>query len=147
MKSFDYEAVTYDAAAYCVECLPEGVDVDSEEVSPIFADAEVAAAVVCDACGAEHDYMNIRRLSFPHVDEVTRALANVRKVIDGECDVRLQVYEDGDWAIRYGLSDYDQDHQGYWGASSIDADTSDEALRYTAIDLIDEAEEQYSAAS
>lgn len=35
------------------------------------------------------------------------------------CDVRLQVYPDGAWAIRVGLSDYDLDHLGFWGASCI----------------------------
>lgn len=35
------------------------------------------------------------------------------------CDVRLQVYPDGAWAVRVGLSDYDQDHRGFWGASCI----------------------------
>ena len=38
MKSFDYEAVVYDGAVYCVDCCP--VDVESEDVSPIFADQE-----------------------------------------------------------------------------------------------------------
>lgn len=146
MKSYDYEAVTYDGAAYCVECLPEGVTSSDEEVSPIFADAEVDAAVVCDACGSIHDYMNVRGLQFPHVDAIAKALANVRKVIDGECDVRLQVYDNGDWAIRYGSADYDQDHRGYWGASAIDTGTTDEDLRYTAIDLLDQAEEQHALA-
>ncbi len=59
MKSYDYDAVTYDGAVYCVECLPKGVDVDDEEVHPIFASEEVESSQVCDACGAEHDYMNI----------------------------------------------------------------------------------------
>lgn len=57
MKSFDFDAVVYDGAEYCVECCP--VDVDSDDVSPIFADAEMDRSVVCDACGAEHDYMTI----------------------------------------------------------------------------------------
>ena len=147
MKSYDYEAVVYDGAEYCAECLPEGVSVNDEEVSPIFADAEVDRPVVCDACGTVHDYMNVRGLEFPKVAEVAAVLANVRRTIDGECDVRLQVYDDGSWAVRFGLSDYDQDHQGYWGASAINADTSDEDLRYTAIDLLDQAEEQHAASN
>ena len=35
------------------------------------------------------------------------------------CDVRLQVYEDGTWALRTGESDYDQDHRGFWGAGAF----------------------------
>lgn len=59
MKSYDYDAVVYDGAEYCVECLPEGVSVSDEEVAPIFADAEVDRPVVCDHCHAVHDYMNV----------------------------------------------------------------------------------------
>lgn len=67
MKSFDFDAVVYDGAVYCVECLPQAPDgyehqqvtVDSEEVSPIFADSEWDTAPVCDACGTVHDYMTI----------------------------------------------------------------------------------------
>jgi hypothetical protein len=59
MKSHDYDAVTYDASVYCIGCLPEGVGVLDEEVSPIFADSEWDSYPVCDACGAEHDYVNL----------------------------------------------------------------------------------------
>src|SRR5690606_813072 len=51
---------------------------------------------------------------------------------DGEgletCDVRLQVYEDGDWAIRFGDSSYDQDHRGFWGASIVHAEMGHEEV-------------------
>ena len=39
--------------------------------------------------------------------------------MDSECDVRLQLYDDGSWCLRSGPSDYDQDHGGYWGASCV----------------------------
>jgi len=55
MKSFDFEAVAYDGAVYCVECCP--VDVENEDVSPIFADQEWDYVPVCDVCGREHDYV------------------------------------------------------------------------------------------
>lgn len=45
------------------------------------------------------------------------------------CDARLQVYPDGAWAIRVGLSDYDLDHRGFWGASCIPRG------RFNAVDL------------
>lgn len=57
MKSFDYNAVTYDGAVYCTECVPEGVK--DEEVDPIFADSEWEYEPTCDECGEIHDYMNI----------------------------------------------------------------------------------------
>ena len=59
MKSYDYEAVVYDCEEYCIECLPVGVSVDSEDVAPIFADAALDFAPVCAKCGAVHDYMNL----------------------------------------------------------------------------------------
>jgi len=59
MKAFDYDAVTYDCAVYCVGCLPAGVNVNSDEVHPVFADSEWDTAPVCDACGEVHDYVTL----------------------------------------------------------------------------------------
>ncbi len=56
---------------------------------------------------------------FPTAEEVARELALVNKQVDDECDVRLQVYDTGLWMLRWGSSDYDQDHRGYWGASCV----------------------------
>lgn len=50
-------------------------------------------------------------------------------------DVRLQVYEAGDWAVHTGDSSYDQDHRGFWGASSLSPTSN---CREVAIDLIDQ---------
>ena len=49
-------------------------------------------------------------------------------------DVRLQVWEDGKWAVHVCPSDYDQDHRGYWGASSLSYDRQN--LTDLAEDLI-----------
>lgn len=59
MKSFDYDAVTYDGDIYCVECLPAEISVDSEEVRPCFASDEFDFTPVCCNCGTEHDYMAV----------------------------------------------------------------------------------------
>jgi hypothetical protein len=61
MKSYDYEAVAYNGAVYCTGCLPEGVKLSDEEVSPIFADSEWDYAPVCDKCGTVHDYVTVLR--------------------------------------------------------------------------------------
>jgi hypothetical protein len=61
MRSYDYDAVTYDGEVYCVECLPDGVNVEDPEVMPIFADSEWAYVPVCSVCGAEHDYVTVIR--------------------------------------------------------------------------------------
>jgi hypothetical protein len=58
-------------------------------------------------------------MKFPSVSEVARAVSNVNANVEGEADVHLQVYENGEWALRWGLPDYDQDHRGYWGSSSV----------------------------
>ncbi len=59
MKAFHYEAVVIEGLVYCVECLPEDVSVDDEEVYPIFAGHEMDHAPVCSICDAIHDYMNV----------------------------------------------------------------------------------------
>jgi len=57
MKSYDYDAVFYDGEIYCNECCP--VNLNDEDVMPIFADSEWESYPVCCECGYEHDYMNI----------------------------------------------------------------------------------------
>lgn len=59
-------------------------------------------------------------------------------------DVRLQVYEDGRWTTHSGSSDYDPDHRGYWGASCVSPDDTDELLCATAHEMIDQAAENSS---
>lgn len=58
MKSDYYAALTFDGCVYCVDCLPEGVNEDDDEVHPIFADSEWGYVLDCDACGALHHYVN-----------------------------------------------------------------------------------------
>jgi hypothetical protein len=57
MHAWDYDAVVYDGATYCVECLPTGVHVENDAVSPIFATSEWDYYPVCDHCGTVHDYV------------------------------------------------------------------------------------------
>lgn len=54
-------------------------------------------------------------------------------------DVRLQLYTDGHWAIRFGASDYDQDHRGFWGASSVPGNGWTFDAEETARDLYEQA--------
>jgi hypothetical protein len=56
-------------------------------------------------------------------------------------DVRLQVYPDGQWALRTGDSSYDHDHRGYWGAGWLTHDTDCDAL---AADLLAEAQDHHA---
>ncbi len=59
MNACDFEAVVYEGSVYCTDCLPEGVGVNDEGVTPIFASDEWDFAPTCDACSEEHDYMPI----------------------------------------------------------------------------------------
>lgn len=89
-------------------------------------------------------------MRFPKIDEVASELRAINKQQsapdgdDGGIDVRLQVYPDGDWAVRGGLSDYDQDHRGYWGASSVPGDNRRFDSKALARDLIDQAKEHHA---
>lgn len=58
MKAFDFEAVTYDGAVYCIEHCPVPVTNDSE-VYPIFADSEWDHYPVCSQCHEKHTYVNL----------------------------------------------------------------------------------------
>lgn len=59
MKSYDFDAVAYEGAVYCIECLPEGVNLSDDDVYPVFADQEVDSYPVCDKCGELHDYVTL----------------------------------------------------------------------------------------
>jgi hypothetical protein len=59
MKAYDFDAVAFDCGVYCTGCLPDGVTTNDEAVHPVFADSEWDYYPVCDACGCEHDYVNL----------------------------------------------------------------------------------------
>lgn len=90
-------------------------------------------------------------MRFPSIASVTAALKEAReearKYLNAgeDMDVRLQVYEDGAWALRTGLSDYDQDHRGFWGASSITGGCLIKHLRDTAGDLLEQVQDAYAS--
>jgi hypothetical protein len=91
-----------------------------------------------------------RALRVPSVAEVAEELRVVRHQFEDDpnfqddepLDVRLQVYEDGEWAVHFGDPQYDTDHRGYWGAGSIAPYSATAAdLREVARELIDEVSE------
>lgn len=59
MNYHDFDAVVYDGEIFCIACLPDGVNADSDEVSPIFAGSEWGYIPVCCECGTEHDYVTV----------------------------------------------------------------------------------------
>jgi len=95
MKAFAYEAVVYDGAEYCVECLPKGITVDDEDVSPILADESRERPAICNECAAKHDYMPLPQLPSIFLFKVNEGDDNDVSV--SEFFVKAK-NEDGAWA-------------------------------------------------
>lgn len=58
MNTYDYDAIsTSDGEIYCLECIP--ANLDDDDIMPVFAGSESERPLVCDGCGAIHDYMTI----------------------------------------------------------------------------------------
>jgi hypothetical protein len=88
-------------------------------------------------------------MKFPTIAEVARDLKEIGRGLskyglpedeEGGCDVRLQVLSTGAWTVWSGDAQYDTDHRGYWGASSIPFDGHFNATE-VAKDLISQAKE------
>jgi hypothetical protein len=83
-------------------------------------------------------------MTFPKTADLTNELRRIRAAYcdkGGELDVRLQVSDNGDWAVRFGDAQYDQDHRGFWGSSIV---SYDQNLVDIAMELLDQAKEQYA---
>jgi hypothetical protein len=95
--------------------------------------------------------MSKKTITLPNLDEVARELKHISGTLsddeasewedEGGFPVRLQLYEDGDWAIRQGSPDWDTDHHGFWGAASVPGGKQRFDAHDIAMDLIREAEE------
>lgn len=86
-------------------------------------------------------------ITFPTIEKIVAVLSRVQSSLDaGEepCDVRLQVYEDGEWAIRIGDPSYDQDHHGFWGASSLGTDDTPETIAEMAQSLLAQSQDDHA---
>jgi hypothetical protein len=91
---------------------------------------------------------------FPSIAAVAQRLREISENVEGECDVRLQVYPGGNtgimsWTVRFGPSDYDQDHTGFWGASAVPGVYNGKPKRFgsrdVARDLIEQARDHYAS--
>lgn len=89
-------------------------------------------------------------MKFPSIKAVASALrdANETYIDAGDWkegfDVRLQVYPDGDWAVRTGLSDFDSDHRGFWGATCVPGNGKRFNAEDTARNLIDQCRDSHA---
>jgi hypothetical protein len=89
-------------------------------------------------------------MRFPKISDVARDLREIAREVNGYSldseegvDVRLQVEENGDWRLWSGDSQYDTDHRGHWGASSIPSDGSSFNVSEVAKDLVSQAKDSY----
>lgn len=87
---------------------------------------------------------------FPCIQNVAHDLREISQNVDGECDVRLQVYPGKEgWVIRVGDSQYDHDHTGFWGASSVPGVNKGRPTRFNSTDvtrdLIEQAKDMYAS--
>ena len=87
-------------------------------------------------------------MDFPTISEVAKELRLVNQNVECDeegCDVRLQVFANGDWRVHFGDPQYDTDHRGYWGASAIPGVVGGAVGRFdsmdTARDLLDQAKD------
>jgi hypothetical protein len=89
-------------------------------------------------------------MRFPKIAEVAAELRAINAEwledddVEEGIDVRLQVWKDGSWSVHFGDSSYDQDHRGYWGASSVPGNGRRFNSTDTARGLIDEAKDDYA---
>jgi len=86
-------------------------------------------------------------MKFPSIKSVASELYLINMNVEGECDVRLQVWDDEQWIIRTGDSQYDQDHRGYWGSSCVPGVVNGIVKRFRsrdiAKDLLEQVKDQY----
>ena len=86
-------------------------------------------------------------MRFPSINDVSAELRRINKETlepddaDEGIDVRLQVMPDSTWTVNWGSSDYDQDHRGYWGSSSVPGNNRRFDSKDIARDLIEQARE------
>jgi hypothetical protein len=90
-------------------------------------------------------------MRWPNISQVASDLREINSTVlefedSGEgIDVRLQVYEDGAWAVHFGDGSYDTDHRGYWGASSVPGNSERFSATAVAKELIDQAKDDYAS--
>lgn len=83
------------------------------------------------------------KIKMPTVKEVAAELRAIKADrwfdAEGWVDVRLQVCKGGDWVVHSGDAQYDTDHTGFWGCSSLSSRSN---CRDVARDLIDQCADE-----
>ena len=85
-------------------------------------------------------------MRFPSIKAVAGALRDVNRNVEGDCDVRLCIWEDGQWCLRWGDAQYDQSHAPMCGASCVPGVVNGRVQRFDAVavarDLLEQCREQ-----
>lgn len=146
----DLVDVRYFCSDHCL--LAAGVHTDGEGVIPIASVDEHDSDVLCHQC-TTHLYWGMEtRQGLITWLETIRDEAKLLYDEDTErsefddppsIDVRVQ-YHQGGMTFHSGLSDYDSDHRGDWGASSVDGGMDERDLANLADDLLEEVAESYN---
>ncbi len=122
----------------CIDAMYAGEpSLDEEGVYKLVYDAVRKLAL-------KHDFAIAKEIAPPRISDVQVAafLAEVKAMLtpeNPETDVRLRVFEDGSYTTHFGAPDFDLDHRGYWGASSVTYRTTQAGLIGIAQELISEA--------
>jgi hypothetical protein len=90
--------------------------------------------------------------NFPTREELAReiralvkhlAADGIQSTDEDPIELRLQIYPNGRWALRWGAPDYDPDHKGWWGSSFLPPPSALRGDFYAvAAELLDQAAEQ-----
>lgn len=128
---------------------PTGAWYRQEHTIPLDHVARIVPASELKPEAEEHEnsIKENRAMRFPSINDVSAELRRINKQNSTEdggdegIDVRLQVMPDSTWTVNWGLSDYDQDHRGYWGSSSVPGDNRRFDSKDIARDLIEQARE------
>lgn len=87
-------------------------------------------------------------MDFPKIPLIVNDLRSIQRHLlkDGdetEWDVRLQLFESGEWTLRWGDASYDIDHRGYWGACVLNVMDDPSALRLLSEALLKQAKDSF----
>lgn len=97
------------------------------------------------------------KIKFPTIKEITEEIIAYRNYLKNNFDpkdiqdeegnaggdCRLQLYEDGVWALRTGDASYDTSHLGFWGASSVSIEATNKECKDIAKDLIEQVKDHF----
>lgn len=87
-------------------------------------------------------------MRFPTIKQVAEELRGINANVEGECDVRLCVWEGGEWCVKCGDVSYDTEHAPMCGAASVPGVVAGRVSRFSARDLardlIEQVREQHA---